>query len=277
MSRTRRRRSRRQRPSEPRQVTIEALSHEGRGIAHVNGKTLFVSGALVGEQVLAQVYNSNRNYDQAHTLEVIEASPQRISPRCEFFEVCGGCSLQHLSDDDQLALKQQMLLDMLEHAGVEFDELMPILRGPAWGYRNKARLGVKNVPRKGRVLVGFRERQTPFIADMTSCEVLLPAVGHRLEAISAMLGELDARAKIPQIEVAADDSRVQLVFWHLEPLSQADQERLLDFGKKHEFMIQLQPGGPDSVHNLYPQEQSLVLVLAVDVDVRRLLQYRNRQ
>ena len=251
------RRRRRNRPSEPREVTIESLSHEGRGIAHVNGKTVFVFGALPGERVLVQVQQSSRKFDQATTLEVIEASPQRIQPRCEFFQVCGGCSLQHLSDEDQVSLKQQSLFDMMRHAGVTCGEILRPLRGPAWGYRKKARLGVKNVPKKGRVLVGFRERNTPFIADMRACEVLLPQLGHRLEQLSVLLGRLQARARIPQIEVAADDKQVQLVFRHLEPLGEHDLELLREYARESGFLLQLQPGGPETVHNLYPSEQAL--------------------
>ncbi|UCH41326.1 MAG: 23S rRNA (uracil(1939)-C(5))-methyltransferase RlmD [Gammaproteobacteria bacterium] len=250
-------RRRRNRPSEPREVTIESMSHEGRGIAHVNGKTVFVFGALPGERVLMQVQQRSRKFDQAVTLEVIEASPQRIEPRCEFFQVCGGCSLQHLSNDDQVALKQQSLLDMMAHAGVRVGQVLAPLRGPEWGYRKKARLGVKNVTKKGRVLVGFRERSTPFIADMRACEVLLPEVGNRLQELSELVGQLDARAQIPQIEVAADDSQVQLVFRHLQPLSESDLGLLREFARQHGFLLQLQPAGPETVHDLYPAEQSL--------------------
>jgi len=233
------------------------MSHEGRGIAHVNGKTVFVFGALLGERVLIRVQQSNRNFDQATTLEVLEASPQRIEPRCEAFQTCGGCSLQHLSGDDQLALKQQSLLDMMEHARNDIGQLIPALRADSWGYRKKARLGVKYVPAKGRVLVGFRERSAPFIADMLRCEVLIPQVGHKLELLSQLIGQLEARAQIPQIEVAADDSQVQLVFRHLQPLCQQDQKLLIDFAREHDYLIQLQPGGPATVHNLYPEQQSL--------------------
>ena len=178
------RRRRRSRQAEPREVTIEAMSHEGRGIAHVNGKTVFVFGALLGERVLIQIQRSSRKFDQAITLEVIESSPQRIEPRCAAFQVCGGCSLQHLDNEDQLALKQQALLDMMKHADIDIGKLIPALRADTWGYRKKARLGVKYVEKKGRVLVGFRERNTPFIADMLRCEVLLPEVGQKLELLS---------------------------------------------------------------------------------------------
>ena len=252
-----RRNRRHQRPREPRELDIESLSHEGRGIARINGKTVFVSGALPGERVLARVLRGRRKFDEASTLEVLQASPARIEPRCAAFAVCGGCSLQHLSAEDQLAHKQQTLLAMMAHAGIEIGALLPPLVGETWGYRQKARLGVKYVDGKGRALVGFRERDTPFIADMRRCEVLLPQVGHRLEALSALIGGLEARRSIPQIEVAADGSRVQLVFRHLEPLSSADRERLVEFAKATGFYLQLQPGGPGTVHDLYPQDQSL--------------------
>ena len=235
------------------------MSHEGRGIAHVNGKTVFVFGALEGESVRIQVLKSARSFDQATTLEVIASSPQRITPRCEAFQVCGGCSLQHLANDNQVVLKQQSLLDMMAHAGVEFGEVLPPLRGAEWVYRKKARLGVKDVRNKGRVLVGFRERNTPFIADMHQCEVLIPEVGHKLELISAMIGQLEARAQIPQIEVAADADNVQLVFRHLQPLSEQDLHVLTEFARQQEFQVQLQSGGPETVHNLYPEQQGLNL------------------
>ena len=235
------------------------MSHEGRGIAHVNGKTVFVFGALAGESVRIQVLRSNRNFDQATTLEVLEASPDRISPRCEAFQVCGGCSLQHLANDDQVELKQRALLEMMTHAGVEYGEVLPPLRAGEWGYRKKARLGVKYVKNKGRVLVGFRERNTSFIADMHRCEVLIPEVGYKLDLLSEMIGELEARASIPQIEVAADAEHIQLVFRHLQPLSEHDRNLLIEFGRQHNFHMQLQPGGPETVCNLVPEEQGLSL------------------
>jgi len=262
-----RRRQRNRRP-EPREVVIESMSHEGRGIAHVNGKTVFVFGALEGERVLIQVQKTNRNFDQASTLEVLEASPQRIEPRCEAFQVCGGCSLQHLDNDDQVEFKQGSLLEMMAHAGIEPGQILPPLRAAAWGYRNKARLGVKMVAKKGRVLVGFRERNTPYIADMKRCEVLLPMVGHRLELLSALIGGLDACASIPQIEVAADEDRIQLVFRHLQALSQNDREQLSEFAREQQFDILLQPGGPDTVEALFPEQSELYLRPDADNDIR---------
>ncbi len=235
------------------------MSHEGRGIARINGKTVFVFGALAGETVRIQILRSTRKFDQATTLEVIEPSAMRIDPRCEAFQLCGGCSLQHLSGDDQLALKQQILLDMMKHAEIDIGDLLPPLRATGWGYRQKARLGVKYVEKKGRVLVGFRERNTPFIADMHRCEVLLPQLGHKLDLLSELIGGLDARAQIPQIEIAADADHIQLLFRHLQTLSGHDLKRLTEFARTQNFYVQLQPGGPDSVHNLYPEQQVLYL------------------
>ncbi len=257
MSRSRRSNRTRKIQSDPVEVTIESLSHEGRGISHIDGKTVFVFAALVGERVKIQLQKNRKKFDQATTLEVLEASSQRIEPRCEAFQTCGGCSLQHMSNDDQVAFKQQSLLERLEHAGIEVGEVMPALRADAWGYRKKARLGVKYVEKKGRVLVGFREREAPYIADMHRCEVLLPEVGEKLDLIAEMIDQLEARSLIPQIEVAADDDQVQLVFRHLKPLSSSDQAQLVEFAKAQEFYIQLQSAGPDSVENLYPKEQQL--------------------
>ena len=250
------RRRRRQLP-EPAVVRIEAMSHEGRGIAHIDGKTVFVFGAIEGEQVRIQIRKSNRNYDEAITLDVIEPSALRIKPKCEVYEVCGGCSLQHIDNDEQVAFKQRSLLEMLHHAGIDIGEVIPPLRSHPWGYRRKARLGVKFVRKKGRVLVGFRERNTPFLADMSRCEVLIPRVGNHLRDIAILIESLDARETIPQIEVASDDSRVALVFRHLRPLSKGDREKLVAFAKRNDLWVQLQPGGPDSITSLYPPQQAL--------------------
>ncbi len=262
------RRRRAGRIGEPREVEIESLSHEGRGIARVDGKTVFVFGALPGERVRIQTRRRARQFDEADAVDVLEASPERIAPRCPAFGVCGGCSLQHVDGDRQVAIKQQSLLAQMAHAGVAVGEVLAPLRGAAWGYRDKARLGVKYVTRKGRVLVGFRERYASYIADLRRCDVLLTRVGERLDALADLIGGLDARARIPQIEVAADREHVQLVFRHLDPLSAADLERLADFGRAQDFFIQLQPGGPDSLRNLYPDEQTLYLEPLADGSIR---------
>lgn len=256
------------RGGEPLEVEIESLSHEGRGIARVDGKTVFVFGALPGERVRARVRRRARNYEEADTVEVLEASPDRIMPRCPAFGVCGGCSLQHLDAERQVAVKQRSLLAQMAHAGIEVEEVLPPLLASAWGYRDKARLGVKYVAKKGRVLVGFRERHSSFVADIVHCDVLPPRVGERLGALAALIGGLDARARIPQIEVAADRDHVQLVFRHLDPLSTVDLECLAGFGREHGFWIQLQPGGPETVANLHPDAQTLYLEPLADGSIR---------
>jgi len=261
------RRRRRQLP-EPSQVHIEAMSHEGRGIAHIDGKIVFVFGALEGEEVRIQVRKISRNHDEAVTLDVIQPSDLRIKPKCEAFEVCGGCSLQHMDNDEQVAFKQRSLLEMMSHAGIEIEQVILPLRSHPWGYRRKARLGVKFVRKKGRVLVGFRERNTPYLADMSRCEVLIPQVGRRLQDLAGLIASLDARETIPQIEVASDDTNVGLVFRHLKPLSKDDSEKLIDFAKANDIWIQLQPGGPDSIINLYPEQQVLYFTPLANDDIK---------
>ena len=261
------RRRRRQLP-EPSQVHIEAMSHEGRGIAHIDGKIVFVFGALEGEEVRIQVRKISRNYDEAVTLDVIQPSDLLIKPKCEAFEVCGGCSLQHMDNDEQVAFKQRSLLEMMSHAGIEIEQVILPLRSHPWGYRRKARLGVKFVRKKGRVLVGFRERNTPYLADMSRCEVLIPQVGRRLQDLAGLIASLDARETIPQIEVASDDTNVGLVFRHLKPLSKDDSEKLIDFAKANDIWIQLQPGGPDSIINLYPEQQVLYFTPLANDDIK---------
>lgn len=261
-------RKRSHRLREPATVVIEAMSHEGRGIAHINGKTVFVFGALAGEEVKIQIRKSNRKYDEAVTLEVIKASELRIMPKCAAFAVCGGCSLQHMSNDDQVQFKQQSLLDSMQHAGVQVGAVLPALRSKPWGYRKKARLGVKFVLKKDRLLVGFRERNTPFIADMARCEILTAEVGERLGELCAVIDGLDAKQTIPQIEMAADDDHIVLVFRHLEDLSAADREALTLFAKSTGFWLQLQPAGPDSIVNLYPEQQVLRFAPLATEDIR---------
>ncbi len=262
------RRRRAGRLGEPLVVDIETLSHEGRGIARVDGKTVFVFGALPGERVRIQIRGRARQFDEAEVVDLLEASPERVTPRCPVFGVCGGCGLQHVDGDRQVAIKQQSLLAQMAHASVDVGEILPPLRAAAWGYRDKARLGVKYVAGKGRVLVGFRERNSSYIADMRRCDVLLPRVGERLDAIATLIDGLDARARIPQIEVAADREHVQLVFRHLDPLSPADRERLAEFARAQDYYVQLQPGGPDSVQNLFPDEQVLYLEPLADGSIR---------
>ena len=250
-----RRRNRRNKlPAEPCEAFIESLTSEGRGLAHIDGKATFIEGALVGETVSFQYTYVSKSHDEGRTLSVLEASPDRVIPRCVHFGVCGGCSLQHLAEEAQIEAKQQAMVENLKRLGkVEPEQVMMPLTGPVWGYRGKARLGVKYVPKKHKVLVGFRERGSGFIADLTGCEILQPVVGRRIEALSEMLMGLHARQRIPQIEVAVADVATALIFRHLDPLCEDDLATLREFGRSHDMQIYLQGGGPESVKPLWPE------------------------
>ena len=238
-------------PAEPFTVHIDNLTHEGQGVARRDGKAIFVEGALPGEDVRC-VYTTRRSRrDEARAVEILQAAPERVEPRCAHFGVCGGCALQHLQPESQLAVKQRWLLDSLAHIGkVEPAQLLEPMTGPLWGYRRRARLGVKYVAKKGRVLVGFRERHSPYIADLRRCEVLDERVGGLLEELAMLIDGLSIRDRLPQIEVAGGDAVMGLNFRVLTPPSAADLAQLQAFGERHGFALYLQPGGPDSVQLL---------------------------
>ena len=233
---------------EPETATINSATHDGRGIAAVSGKKVFVSGALPGETVQFIRRKSRRNYDEAELLDVIQPSADRIEAKCEAFGRCGGCSLQHVSEQYQRTIKEQTLRDNLERiAKVEPRSWLEPLTGPVWNYRRRARLGVKDVAAKGRILVGFRERHAPFITDMHRCEVLAKPIDGLLDELSDLIGELSIRARLPQIEVAAGENGTALVFRVLDTPSDADKQLLAAFGTTNELRIYLQPGGLDSL------------------------------
>jgi len=234
------------------------MSHDGRGVAHVEGKTTFVDGALPGEDISFLYTHRSRKHDEGRLCEVFRASPDRVEPRCAHFEICGGCSLQHQAAAKQIVSKQQALLDNLERIGkVQPGRLLDPLTGPVWGYRNKARLGVRYVRKKGRVLVGFREKRTPYLADIRRCEVLHPSVGQRIESLAELVQGMQARERIAQIEVAVGEDVSALVFRNLDPLSAADREVLQDFARASGLHIYLQPGGPDNIELLWPESSQL--------------------
>lgn len=239
----------------PGRATIESLAHDGRGVTHVDGKAVFVEGALPGEEVLFGYVDVRRDYAEAVVLEVLVASPERVEPRCSRYGVCGGCSYQHLAGDAQIRAKQALLLEQLRRiGGIEGVDLWPPLVGPHWGYRRRARLGVKNVRKKGRVLVGFRERRKPYVADLESCPVLHPKIGERLVELGETIARLSVRERLPQVEVAVGDARCALVLRILQPITEADRAILTAFAAQTGFDIYLQPEGPDSVVPLAPVE-----------------------
>lgn len=253
MAQKRRRRRGRKLPDSPVECVIEGLTTEGRGLAHINDKAVFIDGAITGEKVVIEYTASTSKYDEAKVIEIVEASVDRVEPPCAHAGICGGCSLQHLNPEKQIENKQNALLDSLKHIGSVVPEyVLPALTGPYVSYRYKARLGVRFVAKKDRVLVGFREKRSNFLALIEQCEVLNHKVGHQLSALAELIYGMQAREHIPQIEVAIDDTDVVLVFRHLEELSESDQAKLIEFAKLHNFIILLQPAGPASVHNLWP-------------------------
>ncbi len=249
---------------EPETAVIESATHDGRGIAAVSGKKVFVAGALPGETVEFIRRKSRRNFDEAELLSVIEPSSDRIEAKCEAFGRCGGCSLQHVSEVYQRSIKEQTLKDNLERIGkVEPESWLDPMTGPVWSYRRRARLAVKDVPAKGRVLVGFREKHAPYITDMHRCEVLTNPVGGMIDALSDLIAKLSIRARLPQIEIAAAENALALVFRVLDEPSPADKELLIAFGAENDLRIYLQPGGLDSLQPLHPDiiEKSLCYTL----------------
>jgi 23S rRNA (uracil1939-C5)-methyltransferase len=238
---------------------VTALTHDGRGVARrTDGKTIFVADALPGERVMATQVARSRSFDEAVAVEVLEASPDRVQPRCPHFGTCGGCVLQHLDVDRQILAKQRVLEDNLQRIGhVAPDTLLPPLVDQAWHYRRKGRFSVRRVEKKDRTLVGFRERDPRFVADLSICFTVIEAIGSRIEALSALVDGLDGRRDIPQIEFIAGDQTVALVFRHLQPLSAGDQAALVAFAQAHDFAVFLQPGGVDSVHALWPLDPPL--------------------
>jgi len=220
----------------------------------VEGKTVFVRGALPGERVRFLYTGRRRHYDEARVERVLEASPDRVEPRCAHFGLCGGCSLQHLAPEAQIYAKEGVLMENFRRLGkVEPRESLPPLTGPLWGYRRKARMGVKYVFKKEKMLVGFREKGTGLLAELSRCEVLHPSVGERLTELAEVIRSLEAYRRIAQIEVAVDDTQTALVFRNLDPLSAVDRERLIVYAREQELRFFLQPAGPDSVEPLWPE------------------------
>lgn len=231
-------------------ATVAALTHDAQGIVR-QGKAVFVAGALPGESIRFRRTRHHRQHDEAELLEVLEPSAARVVPRCAHFGVCGGCALQHLAPEAQLEAKQTELRDNLERVGrVSPQEWLAPLRGPVWNYRRRARLGAKFVIKKDRVVVGFRERLAPYVAEVQRCEVLSSPVGELIAPLAEMLNGLSIRHRIPQIEVAVADNVVALVLRVLDPPSCDDLARLREFATRHSVRFYLQAGGLDSVRPL---------------------------
>ncbi len=237
-------------------LEVESLDLEARGVArNAEGKVVFIEGALPGERVQVQVHRRKNNWEQA-TLSVLgRESAQRVRPACPHFGLhagaCGGCKMQHLHPAAQVAVKQRTLEDDLWHLGkVRPERMLRPIEGPAWGYRDRARLSVRHVAKKGTVLVGFHERASRYVADMRECRVLAPRASALLLPLRELVMSMDARETVPQLELAAGDEVLALVLRHLQPLSAPDLVRLRAFGERHGVQWWLQPKGPDTVHRL---------------------------
>ena len=234
----------------PEEAQVEGLTREGEGVVH-GGKTAFVAGALPGERIRFRRTRRHRQHDDAELIEVLQASPARVVPRCPHFGVCGGCVLQHLSPAAQLAAKESELRDALARvARVTPARWLSPLEGPHWGYRRRARLGAKFVRKKGTVVVGFRERAAPLIAQLRSCDVLAPPAGALIAPLAAMLTGLGIREHVPQVEVAVAANGTALVLRVLEAPAPEDVARLEAFADEHGVRLFLQPAGLDSVREL---------------------------
>lgn len=236
----------------PKQAVIESLDQEGRGVTHLDGKVIFVQGALPGETIQFVSDVVKPSYEIAHTVHILKPSNQRVTPKCPHFGVCGGCALQHLDAAAQVAAKQRLLESSLQHIGqVSAESILPPLYGPIWEYRHKARLRVRYVAKKGGVLVGFNEKTSSYVTFMNQCEVLPPHISALIPKLKILIGNLSIREQIPQIEIAIGEASTVLVFRILQGLQAIDLPNLEAFSKQHDVQIWTQTKGPDTVAPLF--------------------------
>ncbi len=269
MARRRRNRSREAVPVEiSPPIMVESLDQEGRGVAHVDGKAIFIDGALPKEKVTYQITRNKADYAFASVAEVMQQSNLRVTPKCQYFGYCGGCKLQHLDFVGQVASKQRLLENDIKHIGkTKAENMLSPLMGSTWGYRHKARLSVKYVAKKGRILVGFNEKGTRFVADMGSCEVLTPEVSALIIPLQDMIGQLSLRDKIPQLELAVGEpvagathtgKNIVLIFRIMDALLPPDASILKAFADQHQVSIWTQTKGPETVKPFYPLDAPLL-------------------
>lgn len=254
-------------------LQIESLDQEGRGIARRDGKVIFVEGALPGERVEVSVYRKKESFEQSYATRIFNESATRTTPRCRFFGLCGGCSLQHMDARMQVAAKQRVLEDSLLHIGKVKPELMlPAIHGPAWGYRHRARLTVRHIFKKGGALVGFHEKRSSYVADMKSCEVLPRRISDLLPLLRVLIDSLSLRARLPQIELAVADNADVLVLRILDPVTPDDEDKLRVFADAHQVVFYLQPAGPDTAELFHPPDTGPLHYTLHEFDVR--IQFR---
>ncbi len=264
-----RRRRKKKLPEQAVNTTIESFSHDGRGVSHVEDKVVFIDEALPGEEISFVYTDIRKDFAEGKVSEVIIAAEHRVTPQCPHFGLCGGCSFQHVDDAQQIHFKEDLLKQQFYRIGkVDLQNIWEPLTGPHWGYRSKARMGVKYVAKKNRVLVGFRERRNPFLAEIDSCKVMHPLVGENLLNLSDMIGKLTVRDKIPQIEVAIGDDQCVLAFRVLEPPTDDDKRIMSEFGKQMGMSICLQSKGPDTIAPIPGDDEIIPTYTLPDYGIR---------
>ncbi len=266
----RRRRQRKQLDLTPQEIDIESIAHDGRGVGRdAEGKVVFVDYALPGERVLFVPVMHRKSYLFGSTIEVLKPSEFRVEPRCEVFGQCGGCVLQHLDANKQIDYKQQQLLENFKKIGnVEPDNWLEPMTSKHWGYRRRARLGAKFVPKKGGMIVGFRERNSSFIQPTSKCEVLYPEVSVLLPDLRETLEKTSCNDKIPQVEISVADNATVMIVRHLETFVQNDLDLLTEFAKRNDVQVFLQPGNLKSVHPLYPVKPEALFYEFAEFDIK---------
>jgi 23S rRNA (uracil1939-C5)-methyltransferase len=248
-------------------VLVESLDQEGRGVAHVDGKVIFIEGALPGELVEFASYKRKPHYEFAEVRRIVRSSAARVVPRCRYFGVCGGCSMQHLDPRAQVAAKQRVLEENLARIGkVTAGTMLSPIHGPTWEYRYRARFSARYVPKKG-TLVGFRERHSSFVADMQTCEVVPARISALLVPLRQLIASLSIRERLPQVELAIGDALDVLVLRVLEPPDASDQDKLRHFAVQHRVQLFLQPKGPDSIHPFFPLDAPALQYRIPDFDL----------
>lgn len=242
----------------PQTAHIVNLSHDGKGVARINGKATFIPGALPDEEVEFQYTRVKKDFDEGKLLAIKVPSPLRVEPKCPHYAMCGGCSLQHMSEEEQIHFKQEQLLDLLTRFGHTSPQtILPPLVSKHWNYRNKARLSVRFVEKKQMAMVGFRERNNPrYITEITQCPVLNAKLDADIIPLRTLIDAMEDKHCIAQIEVAAGDNEIGLIFRNLTPLSTNDELKIKQFAEQFNYKIFLQPGGPDTVHCFYPENAS---------------------
>jgi 23S rRNA (uracil1939-C5)-methyltransferase len=253
----------------PAPLSIESLDQEGRGVAHRDGKTIFIEGALPGELASVSVYRKKPTFEIAQAQSITRPSSSRTTPRCVYFGLCGGCALQHLNPMSQVAAKQRVLENAFRHIGkVTPEQILPPIHGPAWEYRHRARFTARHVPKKGGVLVGFHEKRSSFVADMLSCEVVPSRISALLPHLREVIGRLSIRQRLPQIELSIGEGADVLVLRILDSLTPDDEVLLRAFADDHALYLYLQPRGPETTTPFHPPQGADLHYVLPEFDVR---------